>query len=176
MKTYNKNGILLEKSYILTDEDYFAIQVDSVKEQTIIFYPKDNIIREIESELTELYDKFRDLYFPDTDFYYGELGCIPRGLILGGQSSESSTSKEDFIKMKRYFDASFENLNKHIYLGDCQYLISTIQSLLNSAEYCFVHFFIQIVQIDCLRYPCEKSDTIMVSSQECMDLIFLIEK
>ena len=72
MKTYHQNGTVSEVEYVLDNESAFAIQYDRSGEYDIIFYPGDNVIREIDSELVRLYDRFVNLYFSDLSVYYQE--------------------------------------------------------------------------------------------------------
>ena len=65
MKTYYQNGTMAELEYIINDKDTFAIQHDIKNGRSVIFYPGDNLIRELRSELVHLADKFVSLYFPD---------------------------------------------------------------------------------------------------------------
>lgn len=97
-------------------------------------------------ELVDIYDKFRDLYFQDVNLYYNEISMMPSALYMGGLSSEVPIDKNEFLELKNNFSPIVPNLEKHIYVDDCQYLVSTVQNLIQSIEYCFVQYFIQIIQ------------------------------
>lgn len=175
METYYKNGIVSNIEYILSDDAPFAVQCDKVKHQNILFYPSDNLVRELDSELVTLYDAFRDLYFSETDAYYNNLDSIPIGLYNGGQSSGISIGKDEFLKLKGAVEAYLPELAKYIYVGDCQYLVSTVQNLLSSVEYCFTQYYIQISQVNLSDdLPCE-SNIFQYNSDQSMQLMFLVE-
>lgn len=103
MKTYHQNGTVSELPYILESNAEFAIQKDFRKEHTIFFYPGDNLIREIESELDNIYHKFIKIYFANMDSYYEESLTIPLGLALGGQNSDVPIDKEYFLQLSKQY-------------------------------------------------------------------------
>lgn len=173
MKTYHQNGTVSEVEYVLDNESAFAIQCDRSGEYDIIFYPGDNVIREIDSELVSLYDRFVHMYFSDLSAYHTENAQLPIGLALGGQNSEVVISKDQFLKLASQCKNTIASIYKHIYVGDCQYLVSTVQNLLQSVEYCFVQYYIQIASIDCPDLSLGKE--IMSYSKDTANLAFLLE-
>ena len=173
MKTYHQNGTVSEVEYVLDNESAFAIQCDRSGEYDIIFYPGDNVIREIDSELVSLYDRFVHMYFSDLSAYHTENAQLPIGLALGGQNSEVVISKNQFLKLASQCKNTIASIYKHIYVGDCQYLVSTVQNLLQSVEYCFVQYYIQIASIDCPDLSLGKE--IMSYSKDTANLAFLLE-
>lgn len=173
MKTYHQNGTVSELPYILESNAEFAIQKDFRKEHTIFFYPGDNLIREIESELDNIYHKFIKIYFANMDSYYEESLTIPLGLALGGQNSDVPIDKEYFLQLSKQFAPNFANLHRHLYVADCQYLISTVQNLLQSAEHCFIQYYIQLSQVS--FSPSLEDGEYMTSSDKTMELAFLLE-
>lgn len=173
IKTYHQNGTVSELNYIIDGNDSFAIQCNTRNGHDEIYYPGDNLIRELHSELVDLSDAFVGVYFADLDLYYKESSNIPMGLFLGGQNSDISINKEVFLKLADQYSPYFNDLFRHLYVGDCQYLISTVQNLLLSAEYCFVQYYICLAQIDVWDFSL--GETLMVSSRETMQLTFLLE-
>lgn len=173
MKTYYQNGTMSEVEYIFNDTDTFAIQYEVVKDRTVIFYPGDSLIYEINSELAELSNKFANLYFHDLDLYYSESSILPVGLHLGGQSSEVMMDKLSFLKCVEQCIPYFDNIYRHLYVNDCQYLIATVQNLLSSVEHCFVQYYTQIVQIKPLNFSLGNS--LMITSSKTMELTFFLE-
>ena len=131
MKTYHQNGTVSEVEYVLDNESAFAIQYDRSGEYDTIFYPGDNVIREIDSELVSLYDRFVNLYFSDLSVYYQENEQLPIGLAQGGHDSNIDISKEQFLELAREYETKTPDIYRHIYVGDCQYLVSTVQNLLH---------------------------------------------
>ena len=66
MKTYYKNGIMQDTEMFLAYIDDFCIQeVPNAIEKYL--YKGDSIRYELDMEFVKLYDKFRDLLFPDTE-------------------------------------------------------------------------------------------------------------
>ena len=171
--TYRQNGTKAELDYIIDDNDSFAIQCYTSTDHNVIYYPGDNLIKKLDSELVDLSYAFIDIYFADLDLYYKESSSIPMGLFLGGQNSDISINKETFLKLADLYSPCFNDLYKHLYVADCQYLISTVQNLLLSAEHCFIQYYICLAQID----GCDLSlgKTLMVSSRETMQLAFFLE-
>lgn len=174
MKTYYQNGTWAEVRHILSDDKVFAIQHDKRNGEDLIFYQGDNLFREIGQELIFLYDKFVNLYFPDFESYDKGISKLPTGLLLGGQNSDIPITKEGFLNYVEWsFPCLGESLYRHLYVEDCQYLISTVQDLLESVEYCFVQYYVQIAQIECPIFCSEEVFTI--SSQKSMELVFFLE-
>ena len=173
MKTYLQNGTVSEVEYILEGGSPFVIQFDERGEDNIIFYPGDRVIHEINAKLVSLYDRFVSLYFSDLDTYYQENELLPIGLALGGQNSDIAISKDEFLNLASQCKTTFTNIYKHIYVGDCQYMVSTVQNLLQSVEYCFVQYYIQIAKIDCPDLSFGKE--IMTYSNGTANLAFLLE-
>lgn len=173
MKTYHQNGTITEQNRIVDDNSPFAIQHYTENDRNLIFYPGDNLIRELDSELVDLYDKFVNVYFSDLNLYNRESSLLPTGLFLGGQNSDTDINKEQFLKLADQFATNMENLYRHLYVGDCQYLVSTVQNLLASAEYCYVQYYMQIAQIDC--WDRNLGETVMMDSPETMQLLFYLE-
>ena len=173
MKTYYKNGTMSETKYLIDDDYPFQIQVDYSEGRRLLFYPKDYVIRDINYLLQDLHGAFTNMYFNDSEQYYDELACLPQGILLGGQNSDVSIDKECFIGLVKKLEPCFSSIYKHIYVGDCQYLISTVQNFLYSAEHCFVQYYIQIAQIEYGNLTL--GETMMLSSHESRQIAFLLE-
>lgn len=67
----------------------------------------------------------------------------------------------------------FTNLYRHLYVADCQYLTSTVQSLLQATEHCLVQYYTQITNIDSLYYSLGKEQ--MICSPKTQQLAFYLE-
>lgn len=169
MKTYHQNGTISEVKYIFEENSPFAIQEDL----NHFFYPGDTLIRKLDLELVNLSDKFVRLFFLDRKLYNIELLTLPIGLMLGGQDSDVAINKDEFLNLAKHVLPHCDNLYKHIYIMDCQYLISTVQNLLQSAEYCYLQYYIEIAQIDCIHL--EEKEILTTSSPESMNLMFYLE-
>ena len=173
MITYHQNGIISEIEYILGQNDPFAIQHDTCSGRDIFFYPGDALIRKLDSELVNLADKFTGLYFPDLELYYKEVSNLPVGLLCGGQNSNIPIAKNEFLRLSEEFSPYFDSIYRHLYVGDCQYLVYTIQNLLMSAEHCYLQYYIKIAQVDC-KYS-DLGEVLTVSNDESMQLLFYLE-
>lgn len=173
MITYCQNGTISETEHIFGQNAPFAIQHDICNDRDIFFYPGDILIRKLDLELVNLADKFTRLYFPDLEFYYKEVSNLPIGLLYGGQDSDIPISKNRFLKLSKEFSPDFDNIYRHLYVGDCQYLVYTIQNLLMSAEHCYLQYYIRIAQIDC-KYS-DLGEVLTVSNDESMQLLFYLE-
>lgn len=145
-KTYYQNGTYRELDYILPEEFGFAVQVQDLQEadQTTLFYRNDSLVRDIDLELVQLYDVFTDLYFKNYDLYDSEQNLMSVGIVYGGLDSRICISKEDFISLVDSKVATIKDINRHIYVYDCHYLISTLQNLVLAAEYYFTQFYISL--------------------------------
>ena len=95
METYLKNGTIIDKQYILEDDDNFCIQ----KLNDRYMYPGDSINYDLDNELVALYDTFRDLFFSNIDAYYEELGTMPIFVQEAGLSSDCAFKKDFFMKL-----------------------------------------------------------------------------
>lgn len=174
MKKYYQNGTSSDVEFMLSDEDEFTIYVMEDRYRTL-YYSNDHLIREIDEELIDLYDKFRDLYFSNLDLYYQEVPNIPIGLGIGGLSSSVAISKNEYLNLNNEVMPQLPNLARHLHLGDCQYLISTVQNLLRAIEYCYVQYFIQISQIELPSDLLSENTIIESSSERSFQLMFFVE-
>lgn len=138
-------------------------------------YPNDSLKYSIESELVSLYDRFRDLFFPDTKAYYRELGTLPIWVQSAGQDSDCAVTAEFFIKWIQEGLEKIPNLHRHLYLVDCQFLVGTIQNLLTGMEDAFVNYFIQIANAGMRLEPQNKDITIFEVSWNSRCLSALLE-
>ena len=175
MKTYHRNGTISDIEYLLTDKDDFAIQVSNGESGEITFYRNDNLVREIDSELVDMFCVFEKLYFSNLDSYYKETRMMPIGLVFGGQNSNSTIDKECFLDIKKIFSGMLDITDKYIYMKDCEYLISTVQNLVQSAEYCFVQYYVQIGQINLCSRAMNNTELFEHMSQDSMKLMFFVE-
>lgn len=83
MKTFFESGIMKEVPYFINGSGTFYIQELKDADFDKYVYSGDSIKYELDTELVSLYDKFRDLFFEDTDAYYLVVPrncyyCVPR--------------------------------------------------------------------------------------------------
>lgn len=172
METYLKNGTVVDKQYILEDDDNFCIQ----KLNDGYIYPGDSINYELDNELVALYDTFRDLFFSDTDAYYAELCTLPIFVQDAGQSSDCALKKDFFMKLLKEYAEKHPNIYKYLYLVDCQYLIGTIQNLLSGMEYSFINFYTKLSNTkNTSEFNDEPTTVIMEISNNATEITTLIE-
>lgn len=176
MKNYYKNGICKYTDYFLNLNDEFCIQEIEDNNEKKYMYLGDSIKYELDSELITLYDKFRNLLFNDLNEYYLELEKIPHFVQDAGYNSDCSLSSITFYKLIDLYKDKFPNIYKHLYLVDIQFLIATIQNLLDGMEYSFINYFIQISTITINNYLTENTSTVLtINNQVSRNLSSLIE-
>ena len=139
-------------------------------------YTGDSIKYELDSELVILYDKLRDLIFEDVDKYYSELDIMPVFVQDAGYDSDCALDKDMFLKLVNEYKDKVPDLYKHLYLVDIQFLIATIQNLLEGMDYSFTNFFVQISNIELKNHLTDKTDTVLtVTSQDSGYISSLLE-
>ena len=175
MKTYFQNGIMQEIQQYTDCINSFCVQEipDSIEKYV---YKGDSIRDSLNYELVELYDKFRDLLFPDTEKYYEQIDSVPIFVREAGYNSDCSLSSEQLLELIDIFKDTVPDLYKHLYLVDIQFLIATIQNLLDSMNYAFTNYYVEISKInvtDILRSDADT--TLMLNSYEARCLSSLVE-
>ena len=87
IKYYLKNGTLCETPISVENLGFYIISYDVMGERKFS-YENDEILLNIDGELVLLYDKLRDIYFPDTEDYYRQLNSMPQFIQQAGQNSD----------------------------------------------------------------------------------------
>lgn len=148
MKTFFESGIMKEVPYFINGSGTFYIQELKDADFDKYVYSGDSIKYELDTELVSLYDKFRDLFFEDTDAYYRELSSLPIFIQTAGQDSNCDLTAEAFSEwiLKDEF-TSIPNFYRHLYLVDCQFLVGAIQNLLIGMDNSFISYYTQIANI-----------------------------
>ncbi len=176
MKTYYKNGIMQETEIFLDYIEDFCIQEvpDTIEKYS---YKGDSIRYELDSELVGLYDKFRDLLFPDTEKYYEQINLVPIFVQEAGYNSDCAFSSEQLLGLIDIFKDTTPDLYKHLYLVDIQFLIATIQNLLDGMNYAITNYYVQISNVHVAQsMRNNKKDTvIMMNSYEARCISSLVE-
>lgn len=139
MKIYFQNGIAKEVPYFMDETGEFQIQELENETLNTFIYPGDSINNTLDGELCRLYDTLRDMIFEDTDKYYQELNVLPIWVQEAGQNSDCGISAATFNEWVRR--SGISNLNKHLYLVDCQFLVGSIQNLLCAMEDAFIRYY-----------------------------------
>lgn len=173
MKVYLQNGLVEDVNLIYKGASSFYVQ--EFKDGYI--YPNDTIKYDIDSELVKLYDSFRDLFFSDTEGYYRELECMPIFVQEAGQNSDCLLKKDDFERiLDSEYISEIPNIYRHLYLVDCQYLIGSIQNLLDGMEYSFTNFYVKLSDCSSMHLPAEKKDnTWLELSSTARHIVSLLE-
>lgn len=150
MKIYLSNGMIEENPNFTNNAsiDFFIQELEGQHVTDKYIYPGDSINYELENQLVDLYDVFRDVLFKDTEQYYKELDSLPIWIQGAGQDSDCKISSDEFNEWIQKSD--IPNLYKHLYLVDCQFLIGTVQNLLFAIEDSFINYYktISAVQLD----------------------------
>lgn len=148
MKTFFESGIMKEVPYFINGSGTFYIQELKDADFDKYVYSGDSIKYELDTELVSLYDKFRDLFFEDTDAYYRELSSLPIFIQTAGQDPNCDLTAEVFSEwiLKDEF-TSIPNFYRHLYLVDCQFLVGAIQNLLIGMDNSFISYYTQIANI-----------------------------
>ncbi|MEE1503805.1 MAG: hypothetical protein UGF89_06145 [Acutalibacteraceae bacterium] len=176
MKTYFQNGTSADIEYSPDYVEKFCVQKMLEPSVEKYIYTGDSIKYELDAELVILYDKLRDLLFEDVDKYYSELDIIPIFVQDAGYDSDCVLDKNTFLKLVNEYKDKVPNLYKHLYLVDIQFLIATIQNLLEGMDYSFTNFFVQISNIEHKNYLTDKTDTVlMLTSQDSRYISSLLE-
>lgn len=146
IKYYLKNGTLCETPISVENLGFYIISYDVMGERKFS-YENDEILLNIDGELVLLYDKLRDIYFPDTEDYYRQLNSMPQFIQQAGQNSDCALTLDIFNKLVReYFKIFGNDLYRHLYLVDCQYIIGTIQNHLCEMNDLFIRFYVDICE------------------------------
>ncbi len=176
MKTYFKNGIYKDIDSFVMCNTEFCIQEMSTYGTEKYLYTGDSVKYELDSELVDLYDKFRDLLFVDTDKYYSELKTLPVFVQDAGYNSDCALDKDTFLKLVDKCKHKYPNIYRHLYLVDIQFLIATIQNLLEGMDYSFTNYFIQISNVEIENHLIDKTDAVLIlTSQDSRYLSSLLE-
>ncbi|KUO76397.1 MAG: hypothetical protein APF77_06780 [Clostridia bacterium BRH_c25] len=139
-------------------------------------YPGDSIKYELDGELVSLYDKLRDLFFPDTDKYYSQLNTMPIFFQAAGQDSDCGLTADSFCKLiEGDLFKTMPDINRYLYLVDCQYLIGTIQNLISGMEDAFVNYYVKISDIKCSFQTEALNTTYFTMSQSVRNISSLLE-
>lgn len=93
-----------------------------------------------------------------------------------GYDSDCMLNSTSFLKLVEEYKDKVPNLYKHLYLVDIQFLIATVQNLLEGMDYAFTNYFVQISNIELKNHLTDKKDTVlMLTSQDSRYLSSLLE-
>ncbi|MGE4284277.1 MAG: hypothetical protein AB7G87_11225 [Clostridia bacterium] len=174
LKTFFQNGLQRDLQFFAEESDGFCIQEIDNNTVDPYIYLGDSIRCEIDSELVSLYDKLRDLFFPDTDKYYSQLNLMPIFVQTAGQDSDCGLTADSFCKLMD-IHKSMPEIYRYLYLVDCQFLIGTIQNLLSGMEDEFVDYFIKISSIKDSQHIEALNTTYFVMSRSVRNISSLLE-
>ena len=176
MKTYFQNGTVEDIPYFCEDNKKFSIQeLDGASPDKYV-YAGDNLKFDLDIVLVYLYDKFRDLYFPDTEKYYAEVRSLPIFVQEVGQNSDCSWTADLFNKVLQTESLwKFPNIFKHLYLVDVQFWVGTIQNLLNWMESAFINYYVGITKVQVDTIPASNDATMVIMSPSISSISGLLE-
>ncbi len=167
MKTYLGNGMVNEYPDFIDNASvvFFIQETEGQYITDKYIYPDDSIKYELDNQLVDLYDLFRDFLFENTDQYYREVASLPIWVQRAGQDSDCAISSDMFSEWMQ--KANIPNLYKHLYLVDCQFLIGTVQNLLSAIEDAFINYYKTISEFkldDRYKDLTDRNGTIMLMS------------
>lgn len=167
MKTYLGNGMVKEYPNFIDNASvgFFIQETEGQYITDKYIYPDDSIKYELDNQLVDLYDLFRDFLFENTDQYYREVASLPIWVQRAGQDSDCAISSDMFCEWMQ--KANISNLYKHLYLVDCQFLIGTVQNLLSAIEDAFINYYKTISEFkldDRYKDLTDRNGTIMLMS------------
>ena len=140
------------------------------------YYPKSELNYELDSVLVNLYDTFIDSFFKDIDKYYSESMYLPTFIVSAGYNSDFPLPVDEFNKqIVNPMFKSLPNVYKHLYLQDCQAMISTIQNLLSGMEYSFINYYKMISEIDYKPYHPNEDNIVWHASTKVIAISSLLE-
>lgn len=176
MKTFFQDGTSKEEFYFLGEQPFLYIQELDGNMPDRFVYQGDSIKYKLDNELVALYDKLRDLFFPNTEQYYAELSLMPIFVQSAGQDSECALSAEQFrqyLQIEKF--QNIPNFYRHLYLVDCQYYVGTIQNLLIGMEDAFINYYLRITLVRPDATPDNPNDALSIISPEVISISGLIE-
>lgn len=159
----------------------FCIQCYEEHGESQFFYPNDELIHKVLDDLVLVYDLLEEIYFPDKTLYEKESYAIPIGIALGGLNSDIGISKTTLQQLVQEFrtDSLYKkvlpDLNKMIYLNDCQYIVSAIQNTLEDLDNCFIDFYISLADVNPLSLASSDDGELIVMSRAGRKCSFCIE-
>ena len=173
MKTLLTNGTIQDiDHYLEENDDCFGLQ-EALPNNYI--YNGSGIRYDIDSELVKLYTKFQDLLFPDSGYYDMTSSAMPLALYEAGYNSNYCFSKDGLQKLIDKIAPSSPVIYRHLYLADCQFLISTIQNLEIGLDYSFVNFFIKLCNLNTEVHFYEGDGVLSFASYDAICLASLLE-
>lgn len=157
MKVYLKCGICKEnvpdlQRFVIPQN--FCIQCYEENGEIKFFYPNEKLIYKALDDLVLVYDLLENIYFPDKELYEKESYALPIEIASGGFNSDNAISKttlQQFVQEIRtdaLCKTALPDLNKMIYLNDCQYIVSAIQNTLEDLDNCFIDFYVYLSTVD----------------------------
>ncbi|QUH26149.1 hypothetical protein [Serpentinicella alkaliphila] len=138
MNYYSINGLKLEE---INDKNFHISEFN--KQYS---YKGDNILYSIDNECVSLYDVFQDEIFPNRHEYYSNIGKIPMWIYHAGLDSDFWLDKDSF--QKNVNSINEEEFHKHLYLADCQSLISSVQNTIMNTNWNFINFYITLSEVE----------------------------
>jgi hypothetical protein len=156
---YYANGISNEN---MIENDLFYIENPYADRRKEYCFSGDGILYDLDSLCVSLYDKFLYKIFDDIDEYYRELTLLPRWVVEAGMNSDLSLQKDTFAELINNSD--IKDINNHLYLSDCQSLISSLQNALANMNWSFVHYYIYLSEIE--PFQIEEHGVFFLESQE----------
>lgn len=164
---YTIKGIATE----FPPDNQFYIEMMDQKLHTY-YYEGDSRLSEIDRILAELYDLMMMYMFADADKYYEIIGSLPLADQIAGYDSDCQMDVEQFeALLKRIRGKTI--IERDVMLVDTQFLIGSIQNLLQAMHFDFINYFISLSEVDarqtkdgdycCAGYVCSQPFSFLTS-------------
>ena len=164
------NGIKTDDLKSIKENFYFKKCIIPDLGNEIISYPGDSIITDIDNLAADLHQRFVQKIFANIDEYYRQKSQMPIFVYESGCNSEDVLSKDQFAELIEEYKTK-KDLYKHLYLVDCQSMVSSFQSLVIGLNWDFINIYQQMekIQNDFLK----KSGVFILMSSD-VELVFSI--
>lgn len=139
---YYSNGITTKE---LLNDELFYFNTPYSDNRKEYWFNNDSILYQLDSLCVELFDKFLYKIFDNVDQYYDCLDLLPIWVSQAGLNSDFTLSKNTFGELVN--KSKVDDLNKHLYLADCQSMISSLQNSLSNMNWSFIHFYIYLSEL-----------------------------
>ncbi|WP_129633816.1 hypothetical protein [Candidatus Oscillochloris fontis] len=134
---YLPNGRIERNQLIIGQEPKFYIEQISVNS---FYFPGDNIIYDLDLACIELYDRFREMVFPDEDVYYESLSNLPTWIAAAGHDSDFPMNCIQFEQASTKLDN--EIWVRMLFLYDCQAMIGYLQNRIIESKSKLAQFYV----------------------------------
>lgn len=154
--------------------DFYIQRLDTIGSDEYS-YKGDCLNRRLEHSIETLYDKFISILFQDEERYYRDIKALPIFIQKAGLSSESTYTVDEFNNTLQQGNFSVPDIYRHIYIVDCNSLISTLSNLVSEMDSNFMGYYIQLSKIDTILKREYQNETVYATSFLTRQISALLE-